>query len=680
MSSTYTTRGSEAPRLDSHALARPQRWSVTHRGLEYPGEVVFAEGVDRAWGQPLQGDVCFRVVFYTVPRRIPAGHILDPRIAIAVPRRAADQGREALSLELQSVRESKERYLTGNAPEVRALQDSMTEQKASLVAELERRESLSYGQGRIYTQVDGQVHPSDVFVESSAPSWVDRLVQALYQQAYPSLPFRHDELPSTLTANGIETIYRGLFHGDRDAGETVAAFCPALGLTSGDAPTEFDATDCPLIETIGQQLAGAGGELGAQDVLTVLSRDHGLTRPLATLYLLAFVGQVDAELELVPGHSLQSSRGGPFPGDRVSRDLLGEFVFTGSVGDQLAVVRTRPTVDWNAVVPYASLVIEGLSTASDPEDIAEQEGRLSEALDDMGRRIEELRTAMEPLAEELQEDSDGALSQLDRLHALSNATDYQGFYTVARDSFSGPSDLGRLLQLFDRLARLADRAPAITAARRYLNGMTFGREHQELAVRRDAIIGRMGLDGLTDNPSLWSSVEESVRQLRREYADAYVSHHAGYHRDSAELVSRMERSRRQVEALLWFNEVPEFGEPLGTDIPQRFEELGDAVRTCTAPEHEVALDAMPHCQTCLLPLDEDLPRREAASVFGDVEGAMRVYSRRLSSEGVGRILSHPTREQLDKLINLVQISDLSVLANVLDAEVVEFLRRFVRPE
>ena len=43
-----------------------------------------------------------------------------------------------------------------------------------------------------------------------------------------------------------------------------------------------------------------------------------------------------------------------------------------------------------------------------------------------------------------------------------------------------------------------------------------------------------------------------------------------------------------------------------------------------------------------------------------------------------RVLAHPTKEQLDKFINLVQMSDPSALANVLDDEVVEFLSRFVQ--
>lgn len=78
------------------------------------------------------------------------------------------------------------------------------------------------------------------------------------------------------------------------------------------------------------------------------------------------------------------------------------------------------------------------------------------------------------------------------------------------------------------------------------------------------------------------------------------------------------------------------------------------------------------------PLDEDVPHRESAFVVSETERAMRAYNRTLSSEGVRQILAHPSKEQLDKFINLVQVSDLSALANILDDELVGFLRGFVR--
>ena len=190
MRSPYTAGDTGRIRLDSQALGQPQRWSVNHRGLEYPGEVFFAESVDTAWGQPLQGDVCFRVVFYTVPRRIPAGQIRDPRIAMAVPRRAADPARETLNLEIRAIREAKESYVTGRGPDVQAVRSSMEEQEASLLGELARRESVSYAQGRIYTHTSTVMRPSEIFLEASVGSWVDRLVQGPLSAGLPQPPLR----------------------------------------------------------------------------------------------------------------------------------------------------------------------------------------------------------------------------------------------------------------------------------------------------------------------------------------------------------------------------------------------------------------------------------------------------------------------------------------------------------
>ena len=426
-----------------------------------------------------------------------------------------------------------------------------------------------------------------------------------------------------------------------------------------------------------EELGRRDGEMPARDLLQGLCREHGLNLPLATLYLLAYVRQADAEVELTSDHSIQGRRGGPFLSDRIPRDLVQELLFIQSMGDQFAAVRTQPSVDWNAVMPYASLLIEGLKMSRDAVEIAEQEAQLSAALEEMGRRIEGFREAMSSLAEGLQENAESALTELGRLEVLNTAKDYRGFHTIARDRFGGPSGLSQALQLYHRLERLAALAPAITGARRYLDAMTFDRDHRDLAVKRDAVIGRMALDSLMSNPALWGSVEESFRQLRREYADAYIPHHARYRHEAAELVSRLERMRPQVEALARFNQVPEFGGPLGADIPNRFEEIVATIRTCTAPEDEMTLEAVPLCQTCLLPMNEDVARREAALVLGDTERAMRAYNRRLSSEGVRLILADPTREQLDTFISLIQVSDLSALANVLDEEVLEFLRRFV---
>jgi hypothetical protein len=199
-----------------------------------------------------------------------------------------------------------------------------------------------------------------------------------------------------------------------------------------------------------------------------------------------------------------------------------------------------------------------------------------------------------------------------------------------------------------------------------------------MSVSRDAVAARTGMDSLMADPSLWGSVRESFQQLRRDYASAYLAHHARYHEEAAATLAELEALRPQVDALARFNEVPEFGGPLGAGIPDRFAEVVGSVRSCRTVEDDITLEDAPECSSCRLSLSESVPRRQATLLMSETAGAMGEYGRRISSEGVRRILSDPNREQLEKLINMVQVSDLSALANVLDDEVVEFLRRFVR--
>ena len=677
MSMAYTAEESRTVRLDSEILGHAQPWMVTHRGLEYPGEVIVAETVNAEWGQPLEGDVTFRVVLYTVPRRIPAGQIRDPRIAMAVPRRAADPTRASLSRELRAIHEAKECYITSVDPDVQAVRSSIAERESSLLGELSRREALSYSRGRIYTHPRISLKPAGIFAEGMAPSWVDRLAKAVFDQAYPSVPF--DEFPRTLTGEKIEAVFRGIFQEDPEAVGVTSAFGPPLGLTRPDAPTAFDPRGCRVIDLIGRELGSDVGEMPARDLVQLLCVGYGLNRPLAALYTLAWVHRARADVELISDHSIQLRRGGRFPSDRVSWDLVPEIYFTRSITDQLGVLRTRPSPSWNAVLPYSNLLVEGLRVSRDETEIAKLERLLLRALGDLGRRLEDSREATVALAASLGEAPEARLKALDPLEVLSSATGYPEFHALARGAFGGPSGLSESLDLHDRLEQLAQLAPAITRSRIYLTEMTFGRDHQDLAMRRESVIGRIALDGLMDNPSLWKSVQEGFDQLRRECANVYLSHHARYHAEANELLSRLEASRPQVEALDRFNKVPEFGGPLGTDVPGRFKELMTSIRSCTLREDEISLDEAPFCQACALPLAEEPPRRDVPLLLADTDKAMREYNRRLSSEGVRRILAHPTREQLDKFINLAQISDLSVLANVLDEQVVEFLRGFVRP-
>ena len=481
-------------RFDRQALGERQQFVVTCRGLEYPGEVVVADAVDPDLGRPLEGAICFRVVFYLVPRRIPVSQIRDPRIAKVVPRRSADPAGESLSREVQAIREARERYVAGGDAESVAMRGTMAEREKQLQAEVAHRQALNYSQGRVYTQGGIILRPADAFSEDDVEAWVRRIVEMVFDRAFPSLPFDYGAFPATLTAEGIGDVFRGIFQGDPGAAEAAAAFGPALGLSSAESPLAFDGGECPVLRTIEQTLALNGGEMPAEDLLAILSSEHGLNVALSTLYLLAFVYRSRAGVDLRPEHPLQLRQGGPVLSDRITWDLLGDLAFSESLSGQLGTLRARPPLTWNVALPYASLMLDGLGLADDDAEIAAQEGRLLQALGDMGSRIDRPREEVGALAAVLEEGAEAQLSEMDKLQTLCSATGYRSFYAVAVDGFGGPSGLRHVLDLHRRLERLATLVSPITSVRAYLSEMTFGRTRGDLATKRDAVAATIGLD------------------------------------------------------------------------------------------------------------------------------------------------------------------------------------------
>ena len=463
--------------FDSQVFGQPQPWAVHHRGVEQEGEVIVAERVNPAWGRRPEGGLGFRLVFFTVPRRISSVRIEDPRIAMAVPRRSPLQVRPSLDSEIKAIHEARARYVTARDPDALALRRSMEEREVSVRGELARQFAVSFAQGRIYTYPGVSVRPRDIFEGDTPEAWADRLASAVLSLAYPSPLFDHSSFPYSLTADGVSAVYRGLFHGDADAVDMVEAFGPGLGLTRPDAPSRFDASECRAVDVVLRLLEARGGEMPAEEVLRELTDGHGIVRPLALLYLLAFVRQARGQVTLEPDHEAVSRRGGPFLADRITWDLVSEVSFSGSLADHLGTVRLRPAVTWDTVLPYASLVVDGLEPAEDPERVSLQERRLLDALGTLRSQASHAREALGMLEPYLGRAPRGALEASDRLEALCEPAGYREFYSEAQQRFQGPSGFAETLEVHRRLVQLADHAPAMAETKRYLDSMTFGQDH-----------------------------------------------------------------------------------------------------------------------------------------------------------------------------------------------------------
>ncbi len=638
-------------RLDPDLLGQAQPWTVHDRGLERKGEVVFADEVDPELGRSLPSGVDFRVVFFVVPRRPHPGLIGDRRIAMAVPRRAPLEAQPAIARELRAIRETRAQYDTAPDPDSVAIRRAMLDQEASVRSELARRFRTSFTEGRIYAYGGERLPTSEVFLEDTPESWADRLASAVLLRAYPDLPFDHRGFPHPLTDRLVGDVFRGLLQEEPDGRATAEEFGPGLGLSRPAEPGLFDAGECPAVAIVRAELDSNDGAMPAPDMLRRLVDVDGVTPALGLLYLLAFIRTHRGELELVP-----------------------ELSFSETLPSQLGMLRARPTVTGETVLPYLELIED---TVGKGPDSAEGETQLRASLDRLGSAIGDILRALDLLDEGSPRPSVAAREGLARLEELSSAASLEEFYAVAQARFGGPAMLRRALDDYMRLARLAAAAPEIVSSRRYLEAMVFGAGHRELELERDSLVMRLDAESLSVNPGLWSSIQERSERLRERFVREYLAHHDRYHTEALTLANRLEDLGPQVEALARFADVPELGEPVGRDIPLRYEAMAGLFNKCAALGEEISLDDVPYCPDCRLTLDQDIPRREVEALFGDTRRALREYNRRLGSYAARRILADPAGGQNDRFVALVQVADPSALAGVLDDEVVEFLRTFV---
>ena len=661
--------------FDAEVTGQPQPWVLHHRGLEYRGEVIVAEALDPDWGRPLEGDLGFRVIFFTEPRRIASERIGDPRIAMAVPRRSLSVESQGVGSELSAVHEARERYTTAGDAVQTALRHSMEERASTLREELYRRYARSFSEGRIYTHQGIAGSPAEVFQEGSPELWVDRLTSTVLLLAFPELPIDYAGFPGTLTSETVSAIYRGLFQGSPEDLRAVRDFCPGLGLTRPEAPAEFDAAGCQVLSVIREELDRADGRTPSAGMVRTLTERYGVTDYLALLYLVAFVRQEQAEVEPDRDRPPQNRDGGTFQGDRLTSDLLPDVDLRFEPATTLGELRVDSPPTWESVLPYASIIAEGLGPATDDAEIVRQEGRLLGRLAEIRRLLAAARAVIDDITAELAESDTGLWEGLDH---LCGATGYLEFHVVIRADFRGPQRLRDAVNLLDRLARVTDRAPAVRTTRAYLGAMRFGPGQSALAVERDSLLVMADPNGLLLNPSTWDGIEERARQLIGRFVHVYATHHERYHEDVQALSNRLDEVRPQVAAVARFAKMSELGEPVGTGLPGLFDDLAGPLRRCHLPPEDLDLEDSPTCGTCRLSLDDEVPRRQAEAVFGAVASAMREYNRRLGSHAVRRVLAEPSREQTDRFVDLVRVADPSALANVLDDQVVDFLRQFIR--
>ena len=683
-----STRPEPARHFLPYPKGEPQPITVPHLGLQYWGEVVAIDRWDSTWGRPLEDDSYFRIVLLGQRGQVPGGDIQDSRIAVCIPARGPSRGGQQLDRELASIRETQALYMIRRDAQTSAVRSYLERQQAELEGRLMGEEAARYAGGRIESPTEFGPDLTKCFSPIEPGPWFQEIAGSLLSWAYPELPLQPSLMPRPLVPEDVPGLYEAMVCGVEGSGGGLAAFGPGLGLSSPDTPGVYDPSDCRVFQLIRAQLQDHPEGMPWTQVQCSLAHASGLTRPLATLYLLAFVhrrpeeGLPEPMLVLAAGHSMRLRDGAPFKGRRLTREFIplipwDEEAFSR---DFAALRYTAAEAAWSDALPYTSLLCQGLTEAEDGSaEALRGERELLDSIDGLSRDTlqahDVLRTLSGSIPSPNLDQINGSLNQLSQ---VCSGGGYARVYELARSTYDAPGQMARDLELLGRLLYLGDRLDNVVGMKAYLEGAVIQAGYGQLSLDRTALMEELSLPVLLDGPQGWSMVRAHIREFQTRYGRAYVAHHSDYQRQAAGLVTSLEDSRLKLHALTLLNSIPELGEAVGTELVQAYDVLEQRIGVCSVNPWDLPLTASPRCASCQMALGEAPPTEELEQLLRALDRALGEQNRRLSRLPVGRILEDRADQRLDNFLKIVQASDLSGLSNTLSEELAQFIGRLLR--
>lgn len=644
----------------------PQLITVSYRGLRYRGEVISSERWDPALGRPLEWDLYFRIVALLNPRSVPAGDIQDSRIAVCVPGRGTSRRRGQTDRELAALRETQALYITRGERETAPIRSYLDRQRRELEAQLISEDAGGF------------------FASSEPATWFTEIGEAVLAEAYPGLPIDPSMFPRPIAGEDVAAIYGAVFARTAEGRALLGEFGPGLGLTSLREPLTVAPGESMPFRQIRTALEDHGGDLPWDRIHPLLAHATGLTRPLASLYLLAFAyyGEPRTELVLAAGHGLTLEYGAPVRGDRLAREFMPYLPWRedGFVGKFVGLRLPVGEVSWNNTLQYTSVLAQGLTQL--PEDSREvplQERELLGALADLRGKTGRVREALERLAvvmpgPRVQE----SLAQVARVSEVCGGSDFREVYALAGSIYPDPRDLIGDLERLTLFTYLAGQVEDIASARAYLDGSSIQAGHPELSLVRMALLEELSSEVILGGAQGWPAVRAHVQDYRNRYGQAYKAHHERYDRQVSDLRAALEDAAVRLRALSILNMIQELGEPTGAGLDQAYQDLRRSVVPCAMSLEDMALRTNPRCPRCRIELGEAPPSQEVDAFLKDLDRSLGEQNRRLSLTLVERILHDRMDERLESFLKIVQASDLSSLSNTLNEELGLFIRRLLR--
>ena len=652
------------------AFDEKNKITIGFQKIEYPGEVVVTRDWRPEYGETLREDVHFRLIFLSRNVKFDQKSLKDKRIGVCIPSSLSDPAEQA-ALNYYSITEMENAYSSKNEPETEEIRQWIKSKKREHVNALLDTQLSLFANGKIYTQQSLAVDEKRVFATESHDRIFGAAVNWLLSNAYQSPLIDTSAFKKSFSANDAKKVLDGFFREDPSPASVSACenFAPGLGLSKSTSPRAFNPEDNAVFAFFKRKLEENNYDVPVWKLYQELGAPpYGLIKDMVTLDLLCFVrhGDPNVEIRLKDGHRQ------PFRGSRVTSFNIPEIEWRGKVEDDFDLLSRSTEVGWNDVLPFARIVApeQDLKTATKPEDIKEQEGRLllsfSSILDKAPSTLASLEALWAAFGQKF-----GYLDCINNMKEICSTKNYVEFQEAIADVYSGSQDsLKSDATTFRNLSKLSDQATIILSMRSYLDQAVLPESKASLNSLRGSIQNQL-------NPELFikdlSKLEKIIRQFedfKKQYIPLYQIHHREYNEKLGHARTQLSKAEAKVDVIQRLNKI-------GMNLaPARmgYSGLLERMKLCSAHD-PVNVDSSASCKDCRKSFVEEFDDEEVKAFLRDLDENVKQGMTNLSQMLTKPILGMDKDRKLNELVKSLESGTVASFAEVFSDPVVGHLTR-----
>jgi len=677
--------------LEEFPLGEPQAFAHDYLGLRYPGEVIRANSWDPVWGEPLTGELYFRIVLLLRRQGAPTARrseVQDARIAVCTPGAVISRQRGRQTGELTTIRETQALYLTERDAETELIRTTLRRRQEGLEQQLMSEESLRYSSGSVVSGPERVAYPGNPFVGMDPIGWFGSIAEWLLLEAYPSRPIQSFGLPRPFTPEDAAPLFAALFQQQGAAPERFREILSELGpgLELSQSPELAQSGDNPVAELIVGYLETSPVPAPWKPLHHYLAHQVGLTGPLATLHLLLFLHRERPELEvrLAPNYQPALLDGETFFGSRITSELMPLLAWDPQLAEGATTIGPITDPNWNDTLTYISLINADLHPVAPGESSSPQESQLRDGIDDLVRQAAEGMRFLDLLLDragggELAGRELAIAQTLSRLSGLAGASFVQS-YQAMRAIYPAPADLG----ILRRLSRLYQNYPLLQHTWAYLDDVPTPEQLSggwpELALETQALGATMLPASLLRFGQSWDALSHQISRIKSSYTAAYPGHHRAIQQQLPDYRRSLEEGWLKLRAMELLNTLPDLTPPLGEGLSDTLGDWATDLAQCSRQQPELEEELRDHtrCSGCGLALNQVLSLDDLQRTTRAIDFDLDAQTRRLSNLLVERIMRGERDQRLEDLPKIIQASDLAALCNTLSPELVGFIGQILR--